>query len=94
MGEAFARDLVGQGWQVALFDLNNNEELIKDLGGLATFHKCNVASYEDQSRGFQHVWKAHGRLDLVCPNAGILDRRRVSPTRLILSTPLKGLTEP
>ncbi|CAG9949021.1 unnamed protein product [Clonostachys rosea f. rosea IK726] len=49
MGEAFARDLVGQGWRVALFDLNNNEELIKDLGDLATFHKCNVASYNDHS---------------------------------------------
>jgi NAD(P)-dependent dehydrogenase (short-subunit alcohol dehydrogenase family) len=76
-----------------LFDLNNNEELIKDLGDLATFHKCNVASYNDQSVGFQDVWKAHGRLDLVCPNAGILDRRRATPTGLIPRTPLKGLTE-
>ncbi|CAG9986529.1 unnamed protein product [Clonostachys byssicola] len=75
MGEAFARDLVGQGWQVALFDLKNNLDLVKDLGDLATFHKCNVASYEDQSRGFQDVWKSHGRLDLNYSSLYVFDYR-------------------
>lgn len=75
MGAAFAEDLASKGWKIALFDIVNNEELVSRLSGAATFYKVNVADYDEQGKAFQEVWNKHGRLDLVCPNAGIADRR-------------------
>lgn len=76
MGEGFTRDLVRQGWRVAMVDLRPNAALLAELGGddAFSFHEGNVADYDSQARCFQAAWDRYGRLDLVCLNAGIIDR--------------------
>lgn len=75
MGEGFTRDLVRQGWQVAMVDMRPNANLLSELGeDNVSFHKGNVADYDSQARCFQEAWNRYGRLDLVCLNAGIIDR--------------------
>jgi NAD(P)-dependent dehydrogenase (short-subunit alcohol dehydrogenase family) len=46
MGAALARDLVKRGWKVAVADIQENQELAKELGEGASFFKCNVADYD------------------------------------------------
>lgn len=46
MGMALVRDLVRRGWKVAVADINENKALVEELGGGASFHKCNVADYD------------------------------------------------
>ncbi|KAK3061569.1 hypothetical protein LTS18_005908 [Coniosporium uncinatum] len=75
MGKALSRDLVQKGWRVAMADIRPNGELSKELGDKAEFFQCNVADYDSQARMFQGVWSKWGRLDALCANAGIVDRR-------------------
>jgi len=75
MGKALSRDLVQKGWKVAMADIRPNEELSKELGEGACFFRCNVADYDSQAKMFQGVWERWGRLDALCANAGIVDRR-------------------
>lgn len=75
MGEAFVLDLVSKGWQVAMFDIQANADLQSKVGDAATSYKCDVSDYDQQAECFQKVWDTYGRLDLVCLNAGIFDRR-------------------
>lgn len=86
MGEAFTKDLVSKGWHVAMFDVNKNGQLVSSLGDAVSFYKGSVASYADQGKCFEDVWKTHGRLDLVSPNAGIIDRRLVMLFKAVLLT--------
>lgn len=67
-------DLVGQGWRVAMVDIKPNADLIAKLGEAVSFHEGNVADYDSQAKCFQEAWDKHGRLDLVCANAGIGDQ--------------------
>lgn len=46
MGMGIARGLVEKGWKVAIADIQENSELAEELGGAASFHKCNVADYD------------------------------------------------
>jgi NAD(P)-dependent dehydrogenase (short-subunit alcohol dehydrogenase family) len=75
MGEALSRDLVANGWQVAMADIAAKESLQQELGDKASFYKCNVADYDSQAKMFQEVWDKYGRLDALCANAGIVDKR-------------------
>ena len=75
MGEALAEDLVSKGWQVAMADIQQNADLAAKLGDSASFHQCDVARYESQAKTFQEVWDRYGRLDALCANAGIVDKR-------------------
>lgn len=75
MGEALAEDLVNRGWQVAMADIQLNAELTSKLGDNASFHRCDVADYDSQARAFQEVWNKYGRIDALCANAGITDKR-------------------
>lgn len=75
MGEALAADLVSKGWQVAMADIQANAALSTQLGDAASFHHCDVADYDSQARCFQEVWDKYGRLDALCANAGIVDKR-------------------
>ncbi|KAJ9665476.1 hypothetical protein H2201_004358 [Coniosporium apollinis] len=77
MGEALSRDLVSRGWQVAMADIQANEELSKELGENAAFFRCDVADYDSQAQTFQAVWDKYGRLDALCANAGIVDRSSI-----------------
>lgn len=75
MGEALSLDLAGKGWQVAMWDIQPNKELAAKLGDSASFHKCDVADYDSQAKCFQEVWDKYGRVDALCANAGIVDKR-------------------
>lgn len=75
MGEALSEDLVVKGWQVAMADIRPNAELAAKLGADASFHNCDVSDYDSQAKCFQEVWDKYGRLDALCANAGIVDRR-------------------
>ena len=77
MGEGFTLDLVSKGWQVAMVDLRVNPELQSKVGDAATFYSGDVSDYDNQVKCFQDAWDKYGRLDLVCLNAGIIDRRQV-----------------
>ncbi|KAK4575032.1 hypothetical protein LTR86_000882 [Recurvomyces mirabilis] len=74
MGEAITRELVSRGWHVAMADIRPNDALSREFGSNATFHETNVASYDSQASLFSSVFKAKGRLDALCANAGIGDR--------------------
>jgi NADP-dependent 3-hydroxy acid dehydrogenase YdfG len=58
-------------------DINENIELSKELGENATFFKTDVSDYDSQARTFQSTWDKWGRIDALCANAGIVDRRYV-----------------
>jgi NADP-dependent 3-hydroxy acid dehydrogenase YdfG len=75
MGEALSRHLVEKGWNVAMADIQQNEALAKELGQNAFFIKTNVADYDSQAKTFQAVWDKWGRIDALCANAGIVDRK-------------------
>jgi NAD(P)-dependent dehydrogenase (short-subunit alcohol dehydrogenase family) len=77
MGEALSRHLVQNGWKVAMADVQTNDALTKELGSNATFFLCNVADYDSQAAMFQGTWDKFGRIDALCANAGIVDRRFV-----------------
>jgi NAD(P)-dependent dehydrogenase (short-subunit alcohol dehydrogenase family) len=77
MGEAISRHLVQNGWKVVMADIQPNEALAKELGEKAVFFKCNVADYDSQAAMFQGAWDKFGRIDALCANAGIVDRRFV-----------------
>ncbi|CAM1505038.1 Fc.00g106750.m01.CDS01 [Cosmosporella sp. VM-42] len=78
MGEALTEDLVSKGWQVAMTDIQPNAKLASKLGENASFHKCDVSDYDSQANCFQEVWDKYGRLDALCANAGIVDKRQVN----------------
>lgn len=81
MGEALSEDLVKRGWQVAMADIQPNGELSGKLGEDASFHRCDVADYDSQAACFQEVFDKYGRIDALCANAGIVDKRYL-PLRL------------
>lgn len=78
MGAALAERLVAKGWHVAIADIQPNAAFAAQLGGASTFYACDVASYDSQAGVFQAVWGAFGRIDALCANAGIVDRRFVA----------------
>lgn len=75
MGEALSEDLVQRGWIVAMADIQPNVDLASKLGESASFHTCDVSDYDSQAKCFQEVWDIYGRLDALCANAGIVDKR-------------------
>jgi NAD(P)-dependent dehydrogenase (short-subunit alcohol dehydrogenase family) len=75
MGQVLARELVQRGWKVALADIQENIAFSKELGENAVFFKCDVADYDSQAKMFQGAWDKWGRIDALCANAGIVDRR-------------------
>lgn len=75
MGMAITSRLIEKGWNVAIADIKPNAEFAEQLGDTCTFYKCDVANYDSQAKMFQQVWDKHGRIDALCANAGIVDRR-------------------
>ncbi|CAK7200434.1 hypothetical protein SEUCBS139899_003129 [Sporothrix eucalyptigena] len=74
MGEGFTLDLISKGWQVAMVDVKANPELQAKVGNNASFYTGDVSDYDSQAKCFQAAWDKYHRLDLVCLNAGIIDR--------------------
>lgn len=77
MGMALASRLVSKGWTVAIADIKSNATFAAQLGSASTFYECDVADYDSQAGMFQKVWDAYGRIDALCANAGIVDRRYI-----------------
>lgn len=77
MGAALTQTLVSLNWHVAMADLKPNPDLLSTLSPHATFHETDVASYASQAATFLAVFKAHGRIDALCANAGIVDRSSI-----------------
>jgi NAD(P)-dependent dehydrogenase (short-subunit alcohol dehydrogenase family) len=75
MGMALSVDLVSKGWQVAMTDIQPNADLRERLSHNASYHYCDVADYDSQATCFQEVWDKYGRIDALCANAGIVDKR-------------------
>lgn len=48
-----------------------------DLGVNACFFQADVTSYDSQARVFSAVWGAWGRIDVLCANAGIVDKSSI-----------------
>ncbi|CAG9956048.1 unnamed protein product [Clonostachys rosea f. rosea IK726] len=90
MGEALAEDLASQGWQVAMADIKENDQLSSRLGENASYHYCNVADYDSQAQCFQSAWDKYGRLDALCANAGI-ERIPPKPDLLCTDVDYKGV---
>ncbi|KAK3724036.1 hypothetical protein QZH41_020317, partial [Actinostola sp. cb2023] len=83
IGHAFCVALLEHGAaSVRLLDICKDdghrvqEELETKYGpGSAKFDECNVTSKEDLSRAVKQVISDHGRLDILCNNAGIIDEK-------------------
>jgi NAD(P)-dependent dehydrogenase (short-subunit alcohol dehydrogenase family) len=62
-----------------------------------SFIKCNVSKWEDIRKGFEEVRKVHGRVDIVCANAGNNDKEDLirnddlEPNWDTLDVTLKGI---
>ncbi|KIW86360.1 hypothetical protein Z517_01756 [Fonsecaea pedrosoi CBS 271.37] len=76
MGLSVVQDLVSQGWNVEIVDLDvkMGRDAEAQLGQKVHFTRANVVDYEQQASAFAQAWKRWGRIDLVFANAGILDR--------------------
>jgi NAD(P)-dependent dehydrogenase (short-subunit alcohol dehydrogenase family) len=53
------------------------EELVKSLGDNALFFQTNLEDYQSQVAMYKGVYKAWGRIDALCANAGIVDKSSV-----------------
>ncbi|HEX6570505.1 MAG TPA: SDR family oxidoreductase [Steroidobacteraceae bacterium] len=77
IGKEIASVFAGRGAGVALLDLNEAEleatraELANN-GSRISAHALNVANEDDVIRAFDEVAAAHGRLDVLVNNAGII----------------------
>jgi NAD(P)-dependent dehydrogenase (short-subunit alcohol dehydrogenase family) len=82
IGRAIAVRLAEMGAAVAVLD-NNAEggketvSLAAQSGGEASFIPCDVSSQADCREAVQQVIEAHGRIDILCNNAGITVRKDV-----------------
>jgi NAD(P)-dependent dehydrogenase (short-subunit alcohol dehydrogenase family) len=78
MGMGIVERLVAKGWKVAIADVKANAAFAEQLGAASKFFACDVADYDSQAGMFQKVWDTYGRIDALCANAGIVDRRQVT----------------
>jgi NAD(P)-dependent dehydrogenase (short-subunit alcohol dehydrogenase family) len=78
IGRACAERLAKEGAKVLLADVNTRKggAAARDIaggGGAAQFAACDVAKEADVNAAVAAALKAHGRIDVVVNNAGILD---------------------
>jgi NAD(P)-dependent dehydrogenase (short-subunit alcohol dehydrogenase family) len=78
IGRACAERLAKEGARVLLTDINADKgqraaREIAAAGGVAQFAACDVAKEADVNAALAAALKAHGRIDVVVNNAGILD---------------------
>ncbi|KAH6663994.1 hypothetical protein F5X68DRAFT_106077, partial [Plectosphaerella plurivora] len=73
MGLAVALSLLSEGWMVNILDLNAaaGQNVTQKHPGLK-FTQVDVTSWASLSSAFDAIYKAHGRMDFVFANAGIL----------------------
>lgn len=72
-GLAVATKLAETGWQVNIFDLNNDSgKAAENEAKNIQFTRVDVTNWQSLSGAFDSVFKANGRLDFVFANAGVL----------------------
>src|SRR3974390_2438332 len=71
IGEAIAARFVAEGASVAILDLDLSaaEATARRLGGTA--YQCDVSSRGSVENAINAVLYTHGRIDVLCNNAGI-----------------------
>lgn len=105
IGRAVATMLVNRGFKVAIADLNyaHAKDVATVLGPQVSAYEVNAASWDSQTNAFQQALEdLGGRVDFVCPIAGIGERRSipndptnkgfVKPDLACLDVDLYGLT--
>jgi NAD(P)-dependent dehydrogenase (short-subunit alcohol dehydrogenase family) len=72
--------LVGEGWNVALIDMNSElvAQRASDLGNQHSAWTCNVTDASLVKQRVADIFQLHGRIDALVNNAGIGDQ--TSPT--------------
>lgn len=82
------------GAKVVSADINPPTESLPEG---VTFQKCNVAVWSDVVKLFEVAHKLHGKIDIVCPNAGVNDRSNLlsddleEPQWIVMEVNLKGV---
>ncbi|KAF2764544.1 NAD(P)-binding protein [Teratosphaeria nubilosa] len=78
MGIDLAKHLHQKGWKVAIVGRNAaaGQSIVDQIADAenARFFQCHLDSYASQAEMYKAVWSIWGRLDLVCANAGIVDK--------------------
>jgi NAD(P)-dependent dehydrogenase (short-subunit alcohol dehydrogenase family) len=79
IGQAMATRFAREGAKVVVADVvpervTETVDAITQAGGVATGMVVNVASEEDVNRMIDGAVETYGRLDILCNNAGIMDR--------------------
>ncbi|KAI7227394.1 hypothetical protein KC330_g8421 [Hortaea werneckii] len=80
IGRAVATMLVNRGFQVAIADLNyaHAKAVATALGAQVNAYEVDAASWDSQTKAFQQALEdLGGRVDVVCPIAGIGERRSI-----------------
>lgn len=80
MGRDLAIHLHRNGWKVAAVGRNEiaGKRLVTEIGDdNIRFFSADVADYDSQAIMFHFVWEAWGRIDLLCANAGIVDKSSI-----------------
>ncbi|KAI9741403.1 MAG: Short-chain dehydrogenase/reductase prx6 [Cirrosporium novae-zelandiae] len=79
IGVDLTRHLISRGWKVACVGRRKEigEKLADSLGRNAKFFRADVSDYASQAQMFSNVWKTWGRIDVLCANAGIVDRSSI-----------------
>lgn len=77
IGEATARRFVEEGALVLLGDIQDEmgAALAAELGGATSYHHCDVTIETDIEHLVEQATAAHGRLDVMMNNAGIVGAR-------------------
>ena len=76
LGEAMTRLFALHGAKIVVADVLEDlgRSLCDDLNGAATFVKCDVTVEEDIRAAVNDAILKHGKLDVMCNNAGVIDR--------------------
>ena len=83
-GEAAARRFVEEGARVVIADVIDDlgKQLTEELGPAAEYRHLDVSSEQDWDTVVGEVMQAHGRLDVLVNNAGILHFSALADTTL------------
>jgi NAD(P)-dependent dehydrogenase (short-subunit alcohol dehydrogenase family) len=82
IGRGIAIRLAEMGAVVIVLDRNSDGgketvSMITQLRGEASFLSCDVASQEECRQAVKRAIEAHGRIDILCNNAGITVRKNI-----------------
>jgi 3-oxoacyl-[acyl-carrier protein] reductase len=75
IGRAMAREFAAAGATVAALDISAAaaRDTAAELGGRASAHIADVRDRQQVDSAVRQVLASHGRLDVLCNNAGVLD---------------------